>query len=219
MKITKILSASVLAGAVLFSGTACSVLDGGKKAEGSPSASASQAPTATESSSPEGQPTETSEAPSEETSDAAVEGVLETVNGYYAFSTDSSSLAKTQAAASALNGKETVTDEELATLVDGFPEGFKYFDTSSPQLIKNAYIQLLAGATAGQSMSGTKIVVPAEAVTYDGGDTATVNPTVIIITQNGEIVPSESDPYATELINLVKKDGKWVMVGEAPKSQ
>ena len=217
MKITKILSASVLAGAVLFSGTACSFIDGGTKTESSPSAS--QDPKSTASESPESEPAETSETSSEENSDSTIEGVLETVNGYYAFATDSSSLAKTQEAARPLDGKESVTDEELATLVAAFPEGFQYFDTSNPQLIKNAYVQLISGAEAGQAMPGTKIVVPTEAVTYDGGDTATVNPTAIIISQNGEIVPSESDPYATELINLVKKDNKWVIVAESPASK
>lgn len=204
MKITRILSASVLAGAVLLSGTACSILDMGKKPEATSSASAAPEPSESES-------IEAVETVSEE------QAVADVVNGYYTYVLMADSLAEIKQAGEPFNGRSSVTDEELNDLVTSLPQGFQYFDTSYSELIKNAYIHLLAGASVGETMPGVEIVMPAEAVTVEG-DTATVNSTMAEISNDGEPVVSEADPYASDLINLKKNDsGSWVIVAEAPK--
>lgn len=213
MKITRILSASVLAGAVLLSTTACSVSD---MFSGTGSATASA--TASAPASPE--PSESSQA--EETTDTVSEqeAVAEVVNGYYTYVLMKGSLADINEAGEPLDGKATVTDEELTTLINSLPEGFQYFDVSSPELIRNAYGQLLAGASVGEVATGVvEIVTPASAVTVEG-DRATVNTTLASVTRDGKELNTTKDPYAAELLNLKKNDsGSWVMVAEAPKSK
>ena len=213
MKITRILSASVLAGAVLLSTTACSVSDMFSET-GSSTASA----TASAPASPE--PSESSQA--EETTDTVSEqeAVAEVVNGYYTYVLMKGNLADIQAAGEPLDGKATVTDEELTTLINSLPEGFQYFDVSSPELIRNAYGQLLAGGSVGEVAKGVvEIVTPADAVTVDG-DRATVNTTLASVTRDGEELNTTQDPYAADLLNLKKNDsGSWVMVAEAPKGK
>lgn len=200
MKITRILSASVLAGAVLLSGTACSVLDMGKKTETTA--------------------TETSAVPSDyETVAPIVEGqaVADAVNGYYNYVLMEGSLDEIKQAGERFNGRDSVTDEELNELVISLPHGFQYFDTSSPDLIKTAYLQLLTGASTGEVLKGVDLMIPHEAVTVDG-DTATVNSAMAVITKDGEVVDSETNPD-TKPINLKKNDsGSWVIIAEVPAS-
>lgn len=200
MKITRILSASVLAGAVLLSGTACSILDMGKKPDASTSASPA--------------PTETTSAEIEIVNEG--QAVADVVNGYYTYVLMPDSLAEIEQVGDRFDGRSEVTDEELNELVTSLPQGFQYFDTSNAELIKYAYISLLSGASVGDKMPGAELVLPAEAVTVEG-DTATVNATMAKISKDGEAIASEADPYAADLINLKKNDsGSWVIVAEAP---
>lgn len=212
MKITQVLSASVLAGAVLFSGTACSALGADKKPEPTSSSSAATvAPTADAKSEPsESASTEAAETVSEE------QEVADVVNGYYTYALLSGSLAEIKQVGERFNGRSSVTDAELDELVTSLPQGFQYFDTSAPQLIKNAYIHLLSGASVGETMPNAEIVMPASAVTIEG-DKATINSTMAEITNDGNPVASNADPYAADLINLKKNDsGSWVIVADPP---
>lgn len=188
MKISKIISVSMLAGAVLLSGTACSANNDTK-------------PTA-------------SSQPSTNTVKDEIH-VVETVNGYYSFITSSGSYDKVKAAGAELVGK-AASDDQLNAMVSNFPEGFKYFDTSNAQNIKSAYQAMMLSTGSLRDREGMKITVPEEAVAIDG-NTATVNTTWITLIENGSAHPTEpeSNPDMSDYINLVKKDdGSWVIVAK-----
>ena len=208
MKISKVLSISVLAGVVLLSSSACSGQSGNKETPtNSPtSSSASAKPEVTT------EPAQT-ETPTSPATDASK--VASVVNGYYAYVLAPGNSQKVQDAGSLLNGKSEVTDADLKTVVNTIPEGFKFFDTSSSQLTKNAYGQLLMASSIGESFPGMKIILPSEAVTIDG-DKAVVNPTRAKIINNGKIVESDAAPYSGDVLNLVKKEnGSWVIAASA----
>lgn len=193
MKTAKILYASVLAGAVLFSGTAC----------------------AANNSQHDNKPTVTAQTEaSKATEDTDTANILTTVNGYYSFISNSENYDRVKAAGAEVPGKNA-TDEQLTALADDF-EGFKYFDTSSSQLIQNAYRAMFLGAGSLRMGSPLTITAPADAVTVNG-DKATLNTTWITVVENGITHPTkpESSPDSSDLINLVKKDdGSWVIVAK-----
>lgn len=202
MRINQIFSASVLAGAVLLSGTACAA------------------------SIPEGRntpvPSSVSAEPSQTISEDSVADntakILTTVNGYYDFITAPNSDETIKSAGVDLVGK-AATDEELQTFADDFSEGFQYFDTSDSSLIKRAYTVMSVGSLSLQEQGTITISAPEESVTIDG-DTATVNTTWISATKNGKKLRTapESSPDASDLIQLVKKDdGSWVIVASSAK--
>lgn len=207
MKISRMLSASVLAGAVLFSGTACSMLNN-EKEDSNPSIAAQ--PTdkkPAESATP-------SEAPTVKTTSVVEEqeAAARTVNDYYSYVSDPSNEAAIEAAGAPLSGRGgTASAEELKQLTEALPLGFQYFDTSTPDLIKNAYVQLIIGSSI-MSKGTMEANVPASAVTING-DTATVDSTDIEIKLNGEKVPMES--ASSQILKLKKADsGYWVMIAE-----
>lgn len=192
MKINQILSASLLAGAVILSGTACS----------------SNSP---QNNSGEVTATTTAQASSTNTAEDTTK-ILETVNGYYDFITSPDSSENIKSAGADLVGKKA-TDEEIQSFAEDFSEGFQYFDTSTTQLIKSAYTVMSVGAQSLQPDS-VQISAPEESVAVNG-DTATVNTTWIEVVKNGKTYPTspESDPDESDLIQLVKKDdGSWVIV-------
>lgn len=193
MKISKIISASMLAGAVLLAGTACSANNNETK----PTASAQT---------------------NEQVSTTTVEdttNILSTVNGYYSFIASSENYDKVKESGAELVGKEA-NDEQLSAMASSFPEGYKYFDTSSSQLIKNAYKAMMLGTGSLRTGDPLVITAPAEAVKVDG-DKATLNTTWITVTEKGITKPTEPDlnPNPSDLINLSKKsDGTWVIVAK-----
>lgn len=194
MKITRILSASVLAGAMLLAGTACSMTED-KKSESATSAAA--------------QPTQSQGTSSSNASEP--QAVAATVNGFYAYAFNKENVEDIQKAAQHLNGNAAPNEEDLKTLIANLPEGFKYFDTSSPELIKNAYGLLLVGAMVGDLKM--EITVPEEAVTVEG-DTATVDPAKIVMTVDGK--KTDNSTSSSDLIKLKKNEaGSWVMVAES----
>lgn len=196
MKITRILSASVLAGAVLLSGTACSMMDMNKQSESSSSAEAKP-----------------SESQSVETAVDEQQAVADVVNGYYTYVSTPGNLDEVKQAGEPLKGRgATASDEELNQLVASLPEGFAYFDTSNPELIKNAYVQLLVGAGV-MSVANMDMNSPASAVTVEG-DTATVNPALVEMTVNGEKV--DNSTISSSPIKLKKNEtGSWVMIADS----
>lgn len=211
MNITKILSASVLAGAVLLSATACSAPDAGEKSNAGANASATATPTANVDASAVATPSETAAV-------SDTKAVVDVVNGFYTYVLNKENADDIQKAAESLQGNAAQTgeptDEQIATLVKNLPEGFKYFDTSSSDLIKNAYGQLyIVSVTNTSDMS---IVAPEEAATVEG-DTATVDPVKFTMTVDGEKITNgttSSDP-----IKLKKNaDGAWVMVASSSMS-
>lgn len=187
MKISKILAVTVIAGAVLLSGTACSGSDMGKKSEENVSTTAK---------------------PSETPAVSDKQAIANVVSGYYGYVFNTDNLISIKKAGEILKGNPKPTDEDLKVLVTNLPEGFKYFDTSSSTLIKNAYDQLYM--TADMNTDKMEIVVPEEAITVKG-DTATVNQAKFSVTINGGKI--DNSHTTAELMKLKKTGiGSWVIV-------
>ena len=149
---------------------------------------------------------------------AEVERIAASVSDYYRFVGSAGSLDKVKQAKSKFDGRSDLTDAEQAELVAGFPEGFRYFDTSSSLNITNAYNQLFARTTQSDRKPGATVVVNPAAVTIKG-NAATVNSSVIKVSLSGEIHSATDTPYF-ELgeIHLVKtKDGSWDIIAETPR--
>lgn len=207
LKINHILSASLLASAVILSGTACaasSIPEG----RNTPTTATADATASAES-------TYSADA-TDSTEDTAK--ILTTVNGYYDFITSPNSDEKIKTAAADLVGK-AATDKQLQAFAEDFSEGFQYFDTSDSTLIKRAYTVMSGASLSLQAQGSITISIPADAVTVDG-DTATVNTTWISATKNGKKLGTapESYPDESDLTHLVKKDdGSWVIVANTAK--
>lgn len=218
MKLTHALSASVIAGALLFSATACSAPK--KDSEESPSPqvtatatatpSAEVTPSATASETPAAEVPTESPAELEETSNSPAEEIASTVSGYYDFVATEGSLDAVKGAGLTPNA----TDAELKEIAASF-EGLQYFDTSSSENIKNAINQLYARATQSERKPGATVAVPVDAVKING-DTATVKASAIEVTVDGATGSATESPYFEhDEINLVKKaDGSWGMIAE-----
>lgn len=149
---------------------------------------------------------------------AEVERIVASVSDYYRFVGSAGSLDKVKKAKSKFDGRSDLTDAEQAELVAGFPEGFRYFDTSSSLNITNAYNQLFARTTQSDRKPGATVVVNPTAVTIRG-NSATVNSSAIKVSLNGEVHPATATPYF-ELgeIHLVKtQDGSWDIIAETPR--
>lgn len=193
MRTTQILATSILIGAVLLSGTACT-------------ANSTPEKTATASSQLSKEQSQTNDDTSK---------ILTTVNGYYSFISNPETYDKVKTAGADLTGVQA-NDEQLKTLASDFSEGFQYFDTSDSQAIRNAYKAMMIGSSSLRMGSSVGITAPADAVTVDD-DKATVNTTWIKVVKNGKELPvqPESNPDSSDLINLVKQeDGTWVIVAK-----
>lgn len=191
----RILFASVLVSVVVLSGTACSASNNQTEVTASQTA--------------------TPGVPSTSNTDKDTANVVATVNGYYSFIASAENYGKVKTAGAELTGK-AASDEQLSALASNFPEGFQYFDTSSPQLIKNAYRAMMLGTGSLRMGNPVTITAPVEAVTVEGNN-ATLNTTWITVTEEGATHPTEpeSNPNPSDLINLVKKDdGSWVIVAK-----
>lgn len=195
MKINRILLASALAGAVLLSATACATQNPDKSSE---SSTAVQMKTVED---------RTAATP------AVRAAVAKTVNEYYAYVSDPSNLPEIEKASEPVKDHaKKATNEELNALVDALPTAFKYFDTSSPDLIKNAYAQLTMGARV-LSRGKMNLSVPEDAFTVDG-DIVTVDVSKTETILNGKKIqaPSNSGMFA---LKFKKSDaGAWIMIAE-----
>jgi hypothetical protein len=202
LKINRLFSASLLAGAVILSGTACSA---------SPIPEGRNTPITTPASPQASSSADTTEDTTK---------ILETVNGYYDFITSPDAKDTIKSAGADYVGKNA-TDEELQSFAENFSEGFQYFDTSTSTAIQNAYRSMSVGSLSlAQQEGSVTISAPKESVTIDG-DTATVNSTWISATIGGKELGSapESSPDPSDLIQLVKKDdGSWVIAASNSQS-
>lgn len=204
MKIFRVLSASVLAGAVLLSVSGCSSAEGKGETPVAPVATLTADPSSTAS------PSETESAVSETTD---IDGILLTINGYYYYISQPDSSDSLKNAEASIGGS---SNEEIKQFAEDFSEGFKYFDTSTVDKIQNAYKALMIGTSAGKLNEGLKMTIPSDSVTITG-DTATVNTTHLKVTLNGEKkrVTPEENPDEKDLVHLVKNDsGSWVIVAK-----
>jgi len=240
MKITRVLSAAVLAGTVLVSTTAC--FNKEDAANTTPSAEIGVTATATPSATPSAtasteevteapvveetedvSPEETEEAPvaekqgepvsngnAPENIDTEVPAILAVVNGFYDFTEKEDSLDNLMDAGQSIQQKDALTADEAKALVAAAPDAFKYFDTSTPENVRNAYNELTATAM-GVKTAGTAVTfnVSVEAVDYNG-ETAAVDKNSVEVSIGGEIQPVF--PGEGNNLNLSKKSGKWLIV-------
>lgn len=201
MRITRILSASVLAGAILLSASACSLTETNDNKMG---AGVSSTPAATAS----------PDTASVETTD--IDGILQTINGYYYYISQPDSSDKLKEAQASIT-ERPASDERIMQFAEDFSEGFKYFDTSTADKTNDAYKALMIGTSAGKLNEGLKMTIPGDSVTITG-NTATVNTTHLKVTMDGEKkrVTPEDSPAQKDIVNLVKNDsGSWVIVAKA----
>lgn len=164
----------------------------------------------------------------------------EAAQAYFDTSKNKDVMLKLEEYGAKFNGRETApTAEELQQLVADNPEAFKYADTSRPEYIVNAYIQLLTNAMNETTYEITpqSVIVDdltkqeftsilgneslrefAEQAQVDGSKVASVDPTLVKIYQGGQKVSNEfalPRVAAKELdkAHLVKKDdGRWLMI-------
>lgn len=195
MNLRHVISSTAIASALIFTGVACS----------------------TPSSAPVEVTSPVAVTPSAPVTSGDEEAILTTVNGFYEYVTTPANADKVAAAGERFADRSEVSDEEVNQLAKDYPEIFQHFDTSTPQNVKNAYGQLVAGVSLAASIEGIKVVAPVEAVKQNG-DTATVNSTMVKVTTPEKTMDSAADPESTDLINLIKKDGKWLMVATTPLS-
>lgn len=205
MNLRHILASSAVASALIFTVAACSSPAPAPVEVTSPVAITPSAPTSAPVSSPSAQV------------NGEEQAILTTVNGFYDYVTTPENADKIAAAGERFADRTEVSNEEVHQLAKDYPEVFQYFDTSTPENIKNAYGQMVTGASLAKTIPGIKIVVPLEAVKQNG-ETATVNSTMVTVSTPEKKMDSAADPNSTNLIDVVKKDGKWLMVATTPIS-
>jgi hypothetical protein len=208
MKFTRALPASILMASVMLSASACAPA---KEKTPEPSTT----PTIEQSFTPVASPDTQTPAPSaSDTSNIdEVAAAASTINGYYSYIANPENMSKIQDAGIPLNGHgATATAEELNTLAEALPDGFRYFDTSSPDLIKNAYAQLFVGSKI-MNRAAMTVSVPKDAVVISG-DEATISSDKTEITVNGKTGPVPSIMGMQDL-KLKKVDsGNWLIVAD-----
>lgn len=228
MKITRTLSAAVLAGGLLLAGTACSpetpkispVPSASNTQTATPTADSTVAPSPSASatasaSSPVAVPAETVTAPApvaevprlSEAGKAAA-----SVSSYYLFVGSEGTLDRLKATGGITN---TPTDAEAQALVAKFPDGFKYFDTSSKENVVNAYNQMFARATQAERTPGAEVNIPAESIKVDGNKAVLDSSQAAVLIGDDVKMLSEKPYFELAKIELVKKDsGEWVVIPE-----
>lgn len=143
--------------------------------------------------------------------------VASALTEFYKFVGSPDSLAKVKEAGKDYESNRT--DAELKKMVEGFPEGFKYFDTSSSKSISDSYNQLIARTTQSNRTGSTVVVtVPTEAVTVKDGK-ATIDSAKLRVESKGQSSAGTESPYfENPQMNLIKKtDGSWVLIPEPPR--
>lgn len=206
MKFNRVLSASVLACAVIFTSTACSPTDNGASKE-TPTTTATSTPSASETSVPTASAT---------VLDSETKQIINSVSSYYDFVAFKGAADMVKQVSVMMT--PTPTDDKLKEIVSHLRGGFVYFDTSSSENILNTVSQLGARAIQSERNPGVTVEVPADAVSING-DTATVDTNKVLVTVNGVTGPATKAPYfEMPEINLVKKsDGSWGIIPEAPR--
>lgn len=148
------------------------------------------------------------------TTDADVAKVVAMMTDYYKFVGSPDNLAKVKEAGK--NYSSNSTDAELRKMVADFPEGFKFFDTSSSKSISDSYNELLARTTqSNRTGAVVTVTVPVEAVTVKDGK-ATIDATKLKVESKGNTTNGTEAPYFEHpQMTLTKNaDGVWVLIPE-----
>lgn len=189
MNIFKALSVAAVASTLLFTATAC----GSEATPESDSSSTVQS--------------------AEATVDSKAE-IVSVVDRYYEIVSDKEQLQPLIDVSETI--PEGASDEEAETAVAAAaPEIFALFDLEDEHSIRNAYTFIHASSMFASMGEKLEFSVPEEAVTVDG-DTAKYDGTKTVAFVDGEQQPSpEAEPVEENYINLVKKDGAWLIVAPA----
>lgn len=208
MKAHPIITSTFIAGALLLLGTGCA--DEGKdtKAENANASPSSASATAT--------PSSTNMAAATATPEEDKAAVLKSAQSFYDTIKDKAVIDKLKES-TANFGVEQPSDEKLKKLVADNPQPFSIFDTSTTENIKNAYVQLVMGASIANMGEELKFTVAPEAVKIDDATHATVDPTYVQVFSKGKLM---NDPKTTEVVpapedskvKAVKQDGKWILI-------
>lgn len=195
MKFRTMLSASLIAGAALFSVTACS--------------SASPAPTPTE--------TTVSVSSSEEVKNQAASMVTSSVNRYYHTVTEPETAALVAKVTETLAGRDinTLTDYERQDIAMMNHEAFRYFDTSTAENFNNAYNKLLADSKISVENKVEAVMVPMDAVTFaEEEGKATVDASKVTVVIGGEPKPLTDAPFSSPAnINVIQSEyNEWLLL-------
>lgn len=206
MRKIQVLATAILTGSLLLGATACSSSET-TAPNGIPAPGTTEAPSVSQSATP------ATESPTPAPTEDASTAILNTANEFYDFIASPAAGESVKSMSASFTGDEP-TQADLETMVADHPEVFKYYDTSTPENIKNAVENFVLGATVASfaSMAGeVNFTVPADAVSVDG-DKGTVDVTAIEVTANGEVMDGESSSTQEANLNFVKKDGSWVIV-------
>lgn len=206
MKAHPIITSTFIAGALLLLGTGCA--DAGKdtKNDNANVSPSSASATATPSSS-----STVAATPDEDKS-----AVLKSAQSFYDTIKDKAVIDKLKESTKDF-GVEQPSDEKLKKLVADNPQPFSIFDTSTSENIKNAYVQLVMGASIANMGEDLKFTVAPEAVKIDDSTHATVDPTYVQVFSGDKLL---NDPKTTEVVpapedskvKAVKQDGKWILI-------
>lgn len=190
MKISKTLSAGILASTLLLGATACTTGTDTGTDTGVEKSVQSEAEVKTE--------------------------VASTVNGLLTYLSQEENFEKLAGATDGLD-PEGSNDEIAKAIKEKAPEAFAYFDAHDTQTIADSYsymAELIMGLSLGTDVERT---IPEDAVTVDG-DTAKVDGTKMVTVVDGETMPATDPATETDesnFINLIKVDGKWLVKAPA----
>lgn len=137
--------------------------------------------------------------------------IATTVDAMYAYMGDDANVEKMAAKPASLDANEANDDTIAKAVKENLPEAFAFFDADDTQEIINSYAFM--GQTAMTLAMGDDVVLttPVEAITVTG-DTAKVDGTKTKMTVAGEAVEGSTETATEEnMINLIQKDGKWVI--------
>lgn len=190
MKISKTLSAGILASTLLLGATACTTGTDTGTDTGVEKSVQSEAEVKTE--------------------------VASTVNGLLTYLSQEENFEKLAGATDGLD-PEGSNDEIAKAIKEKAPEAFAYFDAHDTQTIADSYsymAELIMGLSLDTDVERT---IPEDAVTVDG-DTAKVDGTKMVTVVDGETMPATDPATETDesnFINLIKVDGKWLVKAPA----
>jgi hypothetical protein len=151
------------------------------------------------------------------TVDAEAGKIVTVLTDFYKFVGSPDSLAKVKEAGK--DYESNPSDAELKKMVANFPDGFKYFDTSSSQSMSDSYNQLIARTTqSNRTGEVVKVTVPVESVTVKDGK-AVIDAAKLKVESKGKTTSGTEAPYFEnpQMSFVQKTDGSWVMVPETPR--
>lgn len=185
MTILKTLSVSLLAGSMLFGAVGCSASDTGNNP--APSAGISNV--------------------DQEAQDK--KQIVSLINELYDYCAQPDKMLAMQELGLSID--RGASDSEVAKhLLEGNPEAFAYYDTSENLDVAMAYLNMANISSALLERDYKNMTITEDDVTVDG-DTATVDESNVGSTITSNMSPDVTIGGDGKTVELVKKDGKWLI--------